>query len=185
MEPIEQLALIIPTLKVTVDQIQGMQLDDPTPCDGWTVHDVLDHMLVLGNTFAHLFRGVEPPEPEPPVVYGWVPAAEFRKVMDDLLDAVKSPRAMDRVIATPLGELPGRMFARFVAFDGLVHGWDLATATGLRFDVPVPLVNAVDGFARHAITDEMRSAGMFRDPITPPPDASPLERLAAFTGRSI
>ena len=52
--------------------------------------------------------------------------------MDDLLDAVKSPGAIERTISAPIGEMPGEVFARFVAFDGLIHGWDLATATGLQ-----------------------------------------------------
>ena len=33
----------------------------------------------------------------------------------------------------PFGEVPGAVFARFVVFDGLVHGWDLATATGQTY----------------------------------------------------
>ena len=50
--------------------------------------------------------------------------------MADLLDAVHSEGSAERTIAAPFGEVPGSVFARFVAFDGLVHGWDLATATG-------------------------------------------------------
>ncbi len=52
MEPIDQLAHILPTLSSTVDRNQARQLSDPTPCTDFTVHDVLDHMIVLGGTFA-------------------------------------------------------------------------------------------------------------------------------------
>jgi uncharacterized protein (TIGR03086 family) len=185
MHVTEQLSYVLPTLSATVDRIYGMQLDAPTPCREFTVHDVLDHMIVGGGTFAHLFRGEEPPEIEPPAVYGWVPTKEFRQVMDDLLDAVTSPGALERTIPTPLGEMPGSDFARFVAFDGLIHGYDLATATGQEYDPPAELVAAVDEFARGAITPEMRDGETFADPTTPPDDASALQRLVAFSGRTV
>ncbi|MGD9705326.1 MAG: TIGR03086 family metal-binding protein [Acidimicrobiia bacterium] len=185
MEPTEQLTYILPTLSATVDRIQAMQMNDPTPCTNFTVHDVLNHMIVLGGSFAYLFRGEKAPELKAPAVYGWVPAAEFRKVMDDLLEAVESPGAMERTISAPVGEMPGSTFARFVAFDGLVHGWDLATATGLDYELPPAVVASVDEFARSALTPEMRDGDTFKDATTAPDDASPMERLVAFSGRSL
>ena len=149
------------------------------------MHDVLDHMMVLGGAFAHMFRGDEPPAIDAPPVYGRVPAAEFRAAMDDLLTAVKSEGAMERTLATPIGQMPGATFACVVAFDGLVHGWDVAVASGQSMSVPDEVVDAVDGFARVAITDELRDAGMFAAATQPPADASRLERLAAFSGRTV
>lgn len=185
MDVTDQLTEILPTLSATVDRIYGLQLDQATPCSRFTVHDVLNHMIVGGGTFAYLFRGERPPEIEAPIVYGWVPAKEFRQAMDDLLDAVNSPGALDRMISTPLGEMRGDDFARFVAFDGLVHGYDLASATGQEYDPPADVVAAVDEFARTAITPEMRDGDTFAAPTSPPDDATPLERLVAFSGRTI
>jgi uncharacterized protein (TIGR03086 family) len=185
MQPTEQLAYILPTLSALVDRIQPMQLNDATPCDKFTVHDVLDHMMVLGGSFAYWFRGEDIPDLKPPPVYGVVPSAQFRATMDDLLAAVQSDGAMDRTISAPIGEMPGSTFARFVAFDGLVHGWDLATATGLPFEVPPTVVAAVDEFARSAISSEMRDGDTFKDATTPPPGANQLEQVAAFSGRSV
>ena len=185
MEPTDQLSYILPTLSATVDRIQAMQMNDPTPCTRFTVHDVLNHVIVLGGSFAYLFRGEEAPELKPPAVYGRVPAVEFRKVMDDLLDAAKSPGAMERTISAPVGEMPGSTFARFVAFDGLIHGWDLATATGLSYELPPAVIASVDEFARGAVTSEMRDGDTFKDATTASDDASPMERLVAFSGRSL
>jgi uncharacterized protein (TIGR03086 family) len=185
MEPTEQLSYLLPTLSATVDRIQTMQMNDPTPCSEFTVHDVLNHMIVLGGSFTYWFRGDDAPELKAPGVYGWVPAAEFREVMDDLLDAVKSPGAMERTITTPMGEMPGETFARLVAFDGLIHGWDLASSTGQQFQVPPTVICAVDEFARGAITPEMRDGDTFKDAATAPEGSSQLEHLAAFSGRSI
>ena len=126
MGPIEQLTTILPTVCDVVDRIEAGQLTAATPCDEFTVHDVLDHMIVLGGSFAHLFRGDVPPAQAAPPVYGRVPAAEFRAAMDALLAAVRSEGAMARTLQTPLGEMDAETFARVVAVDGLVHGWDLA-----------------------------------------------------------
>jgi uncharacterized protein (TIGR03086 family) len=185
IEPTEQLSTILPTLTAMVDRIQPAQLNHPTPSSRFTVHDVLDHVIVGGSSFAYGFRGQEPPEMHAPAVYGWVPAAEFRQAMDDLLAAVNSPGAMERTITSPFGEMPASTLARLVAFDGLIHGWDLATATGQNYELPPAVIAAVDEFARNAITAEMRDGDTFKEPTTTPEDANELERLVAFSGRSL
>jgi uncharacterized protein (TIGR03086 family) len=185
IEPTAQLAAIVPALKDTVGRIDTAKLTNPTPCDEFTVHDVIDHMIVGGATFSYAFLGMTPPQLTAPAVYGRVPAAEFDESMDELLDAVRSPGALERTIESPFGPMPAEDFARFVAFDGLVHGWDLTVSTGVPFRVPAPVIDAVDAFARAAITDEMRDGQTFRAPTEPPVLGSTLDRLAAFSGRTV
>lgn len=185
MGPVEQLSVILPTVTALVDRITPDQLSDPTPCSEFTVHDVLDHMIVLGGSFAYLFRGEEPPVTEAPQTHGRVPASEVRAAMDDLLDAVRSDGAMERVLDTPIGELDGATFASVVAFDGLMHGWDLAVSTGQGYRVDAQVVDAVDAFARVALSDELREAGLFAAPTVAPGAATPIEALAAFSGRRV
>lgn len=185
MGPIEQLSYILPTCSAVVDRIEVMQMNDPTPCERFSVHDVLDHMMVLGGTFTYLFRGEEAPELSAPPVYGWVPAREFREVMDDLLDAVTSPGALARTIESPLGPMDGDTFARLVAFDGLVHCWDLATATGQEFGLPDAVVSAVEEFARGALTDDLRDGDTFKAATDVAPEAGAIDRIAAFSGRTV
>jgi uncharacterized protein (TIGR03086 family) len=185
MGPSQQLDAILPTVCDLVDRITPDQLSEPTPCTEFTVHDVLDHMIVLGGSFSHLFRGDTPPDVTAPGVYGWVPSREFRDTMEDLLDAVGSEGALSRTLDTPIGRMDGATFAGVVAFDGLMHGWDLAAATGQIFAVDDDVVRAVDAFARAALSDDLRDAGLFAAPTDPPADASVLEALAAFSGRSV
>ncbi|MEA3019920.1 MAG: hypothetical protein QOI47_1444, partial [Actinomycetota bacterium] len=90
-----------------------------------------------------------------------------------------------RTIAAPFGEVPGETFARFVAMDGLVHGWDISTAIDRPYEPPAALVAAVDAFARQAISDGMRDGDTFAAAVEAPADASPIARLAAFTGRQV
>ena len=102
----------------------------------------------------------------------------FQFAMDALLDAVECPGALQRTIDTPFGPMPGSTFARLVAFDGLIHGWDLATSTQQTWDPPEEVVTEVDAFARQAIAPEMRDGDTFAQAIEPPANATaPPRRL--------
>jgi uncharacterized protein (TIGR03086 family) len=183
MDPLEQLDQLGPVLGGVVTQIGSDQLDEPTPCTQFTVRGVLEHMIAGATSFAAAFRGESTPSadsngPTDPVV-------RFGQAMTVLADAMHSPGALDRTIVAPFGDVPGQAFAGFVVLDGLVHGWDLATATGQPYQPPDPLVAAVDTFARKAIVPAMREADMFAAPVEAPADATPIERLVAFTGRPV
>ncbi|MCU1456542.1 MAG: hypothetical protein JWL73_634 [Actinomycetia bacterium] len=186
MEGSEQLAVIIPMLKTVGAGILPEQLDGSTPCTSFTVSDVRDHMTGLASLYAPAFRGDAPPNDRDPARAGDEDqAARFQRAMDALLDAVQSPGALQRTLDTPFGPMPGAVFARLVAFDGLVHGWDLATSTQQPWDPPDDLVAEVDAFARQAIAPEMRDGDTFAQETHAPPDATPLLRLVAFSGRSV
>lgn len=185
MEPTEQLARVVSQLVATVDNIQPAQLAQPTPCAEFTVHDVLDHMMVLGGALTYGFRGEAAPDLMPPPVYGRVPADEFREVMTDLLTAAQAPGAAERMVVTPFGEMPGAALTRMVAFDGIVHTWDLATSTGQEVSFADDLVEAIDGFVRGALVPGMRDGDTFKNATEPPADATAIERLVAFSGRTL
>jgi uncharacterized protein (TIGR03086 family) len=181
MNPAEQLDMILPVLGDLTASLDESQLDTPTTSTAFTVRNVLEHMTGGGTMFAAAFRGEAPPAM--PLTDD--ARAAFRTAMNDLQDAVHSPGALDRTIDAPFGEVPGEAFARFVALDGLVHGWDIATAIGRDYDPPLELVQEVDAFARQAISPGMRDGDAFAEPVDPPADASPLTKLVAFTGRRV
>ena len=185
IDPTDQLASIVSALCDTAARIDVDQLANPTPWNGHSVHDVLDHLIVQGAAFTYLFAGMEPPELTAPPVYGRVPAAELHESMHDLLGAVRSSGALDRSVETPYGRMPAATFARFVAVVALIHGWDLTVSTGAPFRVARPVVDAVDAFARIAITDDLRDGTTFRPATEPPVLGSALDRLAAFGGRTV
>ena len=192
MEPTEQLAVILPTIIDIVDRIGADQLSDPTPCADFDVQGVLDHMIGLGSTFVPAFLGetaADGPGSDafatPSTPSGQVPAAQFRAVMTRLLASVNAPGAMDRMIDAPFGTVPGSVFARFVAFDGLIHGWDLAVSTGQVYELPDDVVADVSGFAREALTPDMRDGDTFAAQTTAPDGANALVQLVAFSGRVV
>lgn len=182
VDGVQQLDEIIPLLGRVVDAIEPDQLGAATPCAGFTVSSVLEHMIAGASAFAPAFRGEDPP-PAPPT--GGDTIERWRRALADLLDAVHSPGAQERTLATPFGAMSGATFARYVAFDGLVHGWDLATATSQPYAPPADLVAAVDGFARQLLRPEMRDGDTFAAETEAPADASPVERLVAFSGRRV
>lgn len=182
MNGAEQLAVIIPGLRALGEGISREQLGAPTPCTTFTVSGVLGHMTSLGGSFAPMFRGEEPVDQ--PAVAAGTEVARFDTAMSALLDAVSSPGALDRVVHTPNGDMPGSTFARLVAFDGAVHGWDVAVSTGQTWELPDQVVRDIHDFARSAITEQMRDGDAFAAQQVPAADATPIEVLAAFSGRT-
>lgn len=186
MEGNEQLAVLIPMLKQVGNGIQPGQYDDPTPCTAFTVRGVLGHMTDLASAYAPAFRGdASPADNGTPAADDLGRGARFQVAMDALLAAVKSPGALERTIDTPFGPMPGASFARLVAFDGLIHGWDLATSTQQVWNPPENVVTEVDAFARQAIAPEMRDGDTFAAEAQVPSDATALLRLVAFSGRPV
>jgi uncharacterized protein (TIGR03086 family) len=188
MGPLEQLDRLGPALGGVVSEISSNQLDEPTPCAPLTVRGVLEHMSDGATSVAAAFRGEAPSHAgtSPLDSNGSSdPVARFGQAMTGLAEAMHAPGALDRTVQAPFGAVPGETFARFVVLDGLVHGWDLATATHQPYQPPGALVAAVDGFAREAITPAMRELELFAPPTSAPLDANALESLVAFTGRRI
>jgi uncharacterized protein (TIGR03086 family) len=88
------------------------------------------------------------------------------------------------VHTVPVGTLPGRAVVHLRTVETLVHGWDLARATGRT--VPFP-----DELAEHELTFSRDLLGRVpegRQPFAPSvavTDAAPaIDRLAALLGRS-
>ena len=180
MEPIAQLDAILPLLNTLVAGLDDDDLGKPTPCDEFDVRHVLEHMIGGATMFAAAFRGTPPSEAPPGDVIEAFPVA-----MANLGAAISSSGALERTIDAPFGRVPGDTFARFVALDGLVHGWDIATATGQPYRPPADVVAAVDAFAHQAISDALRDGSTFKAAVEPPADAAPIVRVAAFTGRDV
>ena len=181
MDPRTQLHHILPLVAGLVGSLEEQQLTAPTPCDDFEVRDVLAHMVGGARPFAAASRGDAAPA-------GGLPddvVAAFPAAMDELEAAIASPGALERTIAAPFGEVSGETFARFVAMDGLVHGWDIAMATGQRYEPAAEVVAAVDGFTRQALTDDLRDGTTFAAATDAPEGASDLVRLVAFTGRRV
>jgi uncharacterized protein (TIGR03086 family) len=179
MNAVAQFRELGPVLGGVIAALRTDQLNEPTPCSEFTVRGVLEHMIGGATTFAAAYRGEVPPEPE----LG-DPIAGAQSALADLAASITAPGALDRTIHAPFGDIDGESFARFVVLDGLVHGWDLASATDQPYDPPADLVAAASEFAEQTL-DPLRDGQTFKAIVEPPAGANPIERLAAYTGRAV
>ena len=177
MDVPSQLEELGPLLSDVVGRITPDHLENPTPCAGFDVRGVLEHMVGGATAFAAAFRGTEPGSPDTDDVL-----TAFGPTLTELAQSITAPGALDRTIQAPFGAVPGETFARFVVLDGLVHGWDLATATGQAYDPSDALVADVEAFAADALAP-LRDGDTFAEAVEPPASSTPIERLVAFTGR--
>jgi uncharacterized protein (TIGR03086 family) len=92
---------------------------------------------------------------------------------------------MDRTLTLPFGQMPAPMVLELLKFDLLVHCWDLATATGQRFDPPADAVEHGLETAKMLISREMRNGDTFAEEVTVRAQSTPIEQLVAFTGRNV
>ena len=82
-------------------------------------------------------------------------------------------------------DLPGEV-AGLVALDELVvHGWDVARATGQPYEVDVPSLETVQAFVAQFSEPGMEEAraGLFGPVVEVPEDAPLLDRVIGLTGR--
>ncbi|MGE0878222.1 MAG: TIGR03086 family metal-binding protein [Acidimicrobiia bacterium] len=185
MDPKDQARTAVSLLTPLVDTTDVAHLDWTTPCSQWNVRDLLNHVTGGGHMFAAGLRGDAIEIPAGPVdLLGDDHRRAFHSAIDAFSTALAQTDGLDKPVTLPFGTVPAEIALRLAAGDLLVHGWDLATATGQRFEPPAEFIRAVEGFYRAAVTDEMRAAGLFAPLNDAPADATPLERLVAFAGRS-
>jgi len=91
-------------------------------------------------------------------------------------------------VALPIGEVPSEVAFGMALTDAVVHGWDLAVATGQNTTTDDRVAAPLLAGAQAAITDELRqpaaARAVFAQPVPIDPDSPTGERLVAFLGRS-
>ena len=187
MNPSAQLDYPRETLRGLVAHVTPEQLSMSTPCTDWDVRGLISHFVGGAGMFAAAFSGEEvaiDPDAPAPDLLGNDPLAAFDGAIGQFTAAVDAPGAIDRMVVLPFGTLPGPMVLELLKFDLLVHCWDLATATGQPFDPPAETVEAGLETAKMMIQPALRG-GPFADEVTVRASATPIERLVAFTGRSV
>ena len=161
------------------------QLDLPTPCDGWDVRTLLDH-LVGGNLWAgELMAGRTIDEVGDRLdgdVLGDDHVLSWRRSAEVAVAAFGTPDAMERPAAVSYGPVPGEVYCGHRFIDVLVHGWDLAVATGQDATLDPELVAGVEEVIAPQ-AELLRASGMFGSDVDVPPDASPQTKLLAQLGR--
>lgn len=172
------------------------QLRLPTPCPRYTVGDPVDHLATVAVAFTAAateapssVAGDEVPLGDaanlPPDWRTAVPAA-----LAALGEAWTDPSAWDGMTSTGPLEMPAEVAGLVALEEVVVHGWDLARATGRPYavddatlDVLLPLVAdfaPVEDHDHPIVNDGTLPYA----PAVPVPDGAPLlDRVVALTGR--
>lgn len=93
---------------------------------------------------------------------------------------------MERIYATPIGQVPGARVLHIRTTELLVHGWDLATALGrLHSLLPSDLAEVEFAFSEVAVKQLPPGRSPFAPPVAVPASAPAVDRLAGLLGRAV
>jgi uncharacterized protein (TIGR03086 family) len=165
-------------LRQVVHTIAADDLSRQTPCTEFNVAGLTDHLLNSITVIGGAVDAKLPPRDETDSVERQIIAAAR-----PTLDAWQRHGLHGMVMVGP-NEAPAAVMAGVLSIEFLVHAWDYAVATGRDVDAPDSLVEYVSGLAHQLITPEGRSQVGFHQAVEVPADASPVDKLIAFTGRN-
>lgn len=152
------------------EAVPAAERDAPTPCAGWTVTDVVAHLVENHRTHLDVLGAPDAGD-------------DLRRSGEAVLAAHAAPAAADARF--PLaGQQRSARAALAVQFaDVLVHGWDLARAAGLPFRFDEDLAVAAERVVSTFPDLAWGPGAAFAARLTAEPGASAGDRLLALTGR--
>jgi uncharacterized protein (TIGR03086 family) len=161
------------------------QLDAPTPCPDWDVRTLVNH-LVLWSAFRSEAAARKQPTDETytedtDFTQGdW--AETFAAQLDRATAAWAEPGATDGETGLAGGSMPATVIAAMMLGELVVHGWDLATATGQELAVDPEVLAAVREFG-DTMGPMARQMGAFGAEVSVPDTAPPLDQVLGLVGR--
>lgn len=149
----------------------GDRWDAATPCEGWTVRELVDHTMHWQAQGGQLFGA------------GTTPGDEWAVIEPALSAALDDPANLEGNAPEAMGGMPKHQMVGFVIGDLLIHSWDLAQALGVDDTLPAEAVEATMLGLERVPEQMLRGETMFGAPIEVAEDASAQDKLLAFTGR--
>ncbi len=181
---LQQTLTVLGALAALADQVDEQAAGSPTPCSDFDVAALTGHVVGWLEAFA---AGYASPDGQcPPLPTATVPVAEagprVRAAAQRLGDAVRAGAA-ERPLRVGDDAMPGDLALSMILAEYLVHGWDLAVATGQSWQPDPDTCQTSRDFLTGMVTPESRGSGWFGPEVPVPADASPLHRLLGFCGR--
>ncbi|MFC8870446.1 TIGR03086 family metal-binding protein [Streptomyces sp. NPDC057148] len=168
--------------------VSDARLADPTPCPDLAVRNLLGHLTGLAVAFRDAARkqlgattDTSPEAAVPDLGPGW--REELPKVLGELAEAWRDPAAWTGMTRAGGVDLPGEVAGAVVADELVIHGWDLARATGQEYDPDPAALQAAHGLLTASAEESDRDAGMFGPVVPVPADAPLLDRAVGLSGR--
>ncbi|MFI6785348.1 TIGR03086 family metal-binding protein [Micromonospora sp. NPDC050276] len=174
-------------LRTTAEGIPADGWDLPTPCERWTVTQVLQHATGDQMAFAAAIVGGAGPAEDPFAPSGRIEGDKLiglRAALDASAHAWAGVADDDPQVLTPLpvGPLPAPVGAVACALDAAVHAWDIAVATGqpspLHDDLARPLLEVA-----RQIVEPLRTYGAYAPALDPGAEADDVSAVLSYLGR--
>ncbi|MFV0127033.1 TIGR03086 family metal-binding protein [Streptomyces sp. HMX112] len=170
-----------------LDGITDDRLGAPTPCPGYAVRELLGHLTGLAVAFRDAARkDLGPTTDTPPRSVRPVLDEDWRvslpRRLAQLAEAWRAPDAWRGTTRAGGVTLPGEVAGAVALNEVLVHGWDLARATGLPYAPDDASLRASYALLAPA-AEGPGSEGLFGVPVPVPDDAPLLDRVIGLSGR--
>lgn len=186
-DPRHGLAQVVSEVRTLIEGTTAEQLDLSTPCDEFTVKELLDHFVLVMNRLATIGTGehwstVMPDD----FVLEDGHADAFVEGAHGVMSAWGDASKLGQTFEVPWGELPGAAVLSFYTAEIATHGWDLATATNRALTISDDALGAAL-FAAKSVPAEGRDdpAIPFDSVVDPGDDAPVLLQIAGWLGREV
>ena len=167
--------------------VRDEQLGDPTPCPKYAVRELLAHIDGLSLAFRDAARedlgpttDTSPDTALPALDDAWRTTVPVR--LDELAEAWRRPEAWEGMTRAGGVDLPAAVAGRVALNELVIHGWDLARATGQEYDPGEASAAVSYEIVRPSDDDSLRD-GIFGPPVAVPDDAPLLDRVIGLSGR--
>lgn len=185
-DPIARLARALDQTGAIIAQVRPEQAMLPTPCRAWDVHALVNHVVQDVRMFTTMVGAAAWDRRDADVIGDdWADA--YRTAADALLAAWQREGALGGTVQLPFGEAPAAWCVDQQISDLVVHGWDIAKATGQSTELDPELGRVALAWAGQNLQPQFRGdegSGQAFGPEVHVPDTAPLhDRLAAFFGR--
>ncbi|NNF55288.1 MAG: TIGR03086 family protein [Acidimicrobiales bacterium] len=167
--------------------VEANQWSNMTPCDDWDVRSVANH-IVAGNLWAaELASGRTIDDVGDRLngnQLGDNPIEAFDRSAEMAAHAFETPGVLRAPCAVSYGPVPGSVYLGHRFLDVLIHGWDIAVATGQEPALDPSLVEACQTVIEPQI-EQLQASGMFGSVRGTGQSTDPQARLLQALGRTV
>ena len=188
MDPIAALDVSAAQVLDLVGLVRRSEWSRPTPCADWNVRELVGHLIATMQGYVDLLHGAPASDlttrvEQQAVAGGHDLVTAVAEAATAVRAAFTEPKALERIVHHPMGDLPGSRLLQMRISDNVVHGWDLATTLGLPARIDEALADHVYQYLAPRATT-LAATGYYAPPKrTAANDASVQERLLAVVGR--
>jgi uncharacterized protein (TIGR03086 family) len=185
-DPIERLSRALDQTGAIISRITSAQATSATTCSGWDVRGLVNHTVIDVQHFTVSASGGRWEQRDADVIGDdWI--GSYRRAADALLTAWRRWSDFDVKVSLPIGEVPASWMVGQQISDLVVHGWDLAKATGQSTDLEPDLGELSLEWGRQNLKPQFRgdpaSGASFGAEVPVSEDAPLYDRLAGVFDR--